>query len=145
MFRASETSADEVVLRDELARNGVVASFGRASTCFSTPREGLKGEAGPAIVTLKRSFDPDGPLYNVPRTGTNDESVEASSGGSWLRVGDEDMRAIATRSELSLFRELGLIGEREGATGDSASRTFSETVFGILSWILELSCMGNGI
>jgi hypothetical protein len=143
MFRARETSVDEIILRDELARKGVVASFDRESTCFSTLRAGLKGETGSAVVTLRKSFgDPDGPLCNVPRAGTNDESVEASTGGSWRRFGDEDMRAITTRSEIPLFRSLRLIGD---TTGNSATRIFSETVFGSLSWISELSCTGNGI
>jgi hypothetical protein len=60
-------------------------------------REGFEGEAGPAVVTLKKPFhNPDRPPYKVPRTGTNDELAEASTGGRWLRFGDEDMREIAS-------------------------------------------------
>jgi hypothetical protein len=80
IFRASETSVDEVILRDELSRRGVGASFDRASPCFSMSREGFEGEAGSAVVTLKHN--PDVSLCNVPRSGTNDESAEASTGES---------------------------------------------------------------
>jgi hypothetical protein len=39
-------------------------------------------EADAAVVTLKKPFhSPDRPLYKVPRTGTKDETAEASAGG----------------------------------------------------------------
>jgi len=55
------------------------------------------------------------------------------------------MRAIASRSEIPLSLDLGLIGGRKDATGESASPVISETASGILSCISELSCIGNVI
>jgi hypothetical protein len=55
------------------------------------------------------------------------------------------MRGVASRSEIPIFLDLGLIGEGEDATGDDASRVFSETPFGTLSCISELSCIANGV
>ena len=84
IFRARETSVVGVILQGELARGGGGASFDRASpsSSTSTSREGFEGEAGPAVATLKKPFhNPDRPLYKVPRTGTNDETAEASTGG----------------------------------------------------------------
>ena len=54
------------------------------------------------------------------------------------------MREIARRSGIPIFLDLGLIDE-EDATGDDASRVFSETPFGMLSCISELSRIGNGV
>ncbi len=83
IFRASETSVVEVLLQGGLARGGAGASFDRVSRCSSTLREGLEGEVGSAAVALKKPFhNPHRPLYNVPRTGTTDESAEASAEGS---------------------------------------------------------------
>ena len=148
IFRARETSVVGVILQGQLARGGVGASFNPASPSSSTPtsRDGLEGEAGPVVVALKKPFhNPDCPLYKVPRTGTTSEPAEASTGGRWLRFGDEDMREIASRSEIPSFLDLGLIGVGEGATGDGASRVFSETPFSILSRVSELSRLGNGV
>jgi hypothetical protein len=40
------------------------------------------------------------------------------------------MREIASRLEIPIFLDLGLIEDGEDATGNDASRVFSETPFG---------------
>jgi hypothetical protein len=51
MFRANEMSADEDILRDELAR-GVNSVFDPVSSRSSIPREDLAGEACSPAATL---------------------------------------------------------------------------------------------
>ncbi len=82
IFRARETSAVEVILQGDLARGGVGAFFDCASPCSSMPQESVEGEAGSAVVALKKPFhNPDGPPYKVPQTETTEVSAEASTGG----------------------------------------------------------------
>jgi hypothetical protein len=79
ILRVIETSVDGVISEDELAGGGVGTLSDRASPSFFISREDLEGEAGSAVVTLEHN--PDDPLCNVPRTGINGESTEASTGG----------------------------------------------------------------
>jgi len=54
--------------------------------------------------------------------------------------------ATAVRGEISIFRDLGLIGEEEDdPTRDGPPHIDPETVFGTLSQTSEPFCMGDGI
>jgi hypothetical protein len=104
-------------------------------------------------VALKKSFHkPDGPPYNVPRTGTLDESAEtwlwcssARLGEETTRVREEDVRAAARRREISPCLDVEVLGEREAEASEGPSRTGLEVVIGAFSRVPGSSSTDDGV
>ena len=61
------------------------------------------------------------------------------------RVGDEDIRAAASRREISPCLDVGVLGEREAEASEDPSPTGFEVVIGALSLVPVSSWTDDGV